>query len=222
LAWETLKSTHEAKTNARKLLLRKELTQLKMGATEPLTKYAARAWDIQTQLRTAGDEVKDQEIAMQLLAGLPPAYGMISTVLTSSDRELNINEMLPKLLQVEQVAQPERPSEAALFAKPKGGFGKNRGNHSQGGNGYNKQPYMGARKCFYCGKPGHCEKQCRKKKSDEASSAYGGQHKQFGATEQKLNLADGSGFVSASATILLVGMYWNATSLRATRWSAKW
>jgi hypothetical protein len=83
---------------------------------------------------------------------------------------------------VEQVAQPERPSEAALFAKPKGGFGKNRGNHSQGGNGYNKQPYTDARKCFYCGKPGHFEKQCRKKKSDDAGSAYGSQHKQFGAT----------------------------------------
>jgi hypothetical protein len=80
--------------------------------------YAARAKDIQAQLRTAGDEVKDQEVAIQFLAGLPPAYGMISTLLTSGDRELLIDEMLPKLLQVEQMAQPERPSEAALFAKP--------------------------------------------------------------------------------------------------------
>lgn len=40
-AWEALKATYEAKTNARKLLLRRELTQLKMGATEPLTVYAA-------------------------------------------------------------------------------------------------------------------------------------------------------------------------------------
>jgi hypothetical protein len=89
---------------------------------------------------------------------------------------------------VEQVAQPERPSEAALFAKPKGGFGKNRGNNSQGGNGYNKQPYTDTRKCFYCGKPGHFEKQCRKKKSDEAGSASnGGQHKQFGATALTAN-----------------------------------
>jgi hypothetical protein len=47
-AWDTLKNTYEAKTNARKLILRRELTQLKMGATEPLTMYAARAKDIQT------------------------------------------------------------------------------------------------------------------------------------------------------------------------------
>lgn len=105
-AWEMLKTTYEAKTNARKLMLRKELTQLRMAATEPLTVYAARAKDLQAQLRTAGDEVKDQEVALQFLAGLPPAYGMISTVLTSGDRELKIEEMLPKLLSFEQLARP--------------------------------------------------------------------------------------------------------------------
>ena len=73
IAWETLKTTYEAKNNARRLLLRRELTQLKMGATEPLTVYAARAKDLQSQLTAAGDEVKDQEVALQYLAGLPPA-----------------------------------------------------------------------------------------------------------------------------------------------------
>ena len=116
-AWETLKATYEAKTNARKLMLRRELTQLKMKPAEALTVYAARAKDLQAQLRSAGDEVKDKEIGLQFLAGLPPAYGMISTVLTSGDRELKIEEMLPKLLPVEQLAQPERPEEPALFAK---------------------------------------------------------------------------------------------------------
>jgi hypothetical protein len=62
---------------------------------------------------------------------------MISTVLTSGDRELKIDEMLPKLLQVEQLAQPERPSEAALFAKPKGGFGRRNGN-----DGNSHQPHQ--------------------------------------------------------------------------------
>lgn len=182
IAWERLKATYEAKTNARKLLLRRELTQLKMGATEPLSIYAARSKDIQTQLRSAGDEVKDQEVAMQFLAGLPPAYNMISTVLTTSDRELKIDEMLPKLLHVEQQAQPQRPSEAALFAKPNGGYGRGRGNSSRGnrfGNsskfGSGSRPYKGnssstateRRTCFYCGKAGHIAAECRKKKHDE-------------------------------------------------------
>jgi len=62
-AWETLKATYQAKSNARKLVLRKELTQLRMKPAEPITAYAARAKDLQAQLRSAGEEVKDQELA---------------------------------------------------------------------------------------------------------------------------------------------------------------
>lgn len=177
-AWETLKTVYQAQTNARKLLLRRALTQLKMSATEPLSVYAARARDIQTQLRSAGEEVRDQEVAMQFLAGLPPAYGMISTVLTAGDQELKIETMLPKLLQVEQLAQPpERPSEAALFAKPGSGFGEGRGTGSRGGNGFSgKEQRTEERKCFYCGKKGHIKRDCNKRKRDQASSGSGGRH----------------------------------------------
>lgn len=169
IAWDTLKATYQAKTNARKLLLRRELTQLKMGATEPLSVYAARARDIQTKLGSAGDEVRDQEVALQFLAGLPPAYGMISTVLTAGDQELKIETMLPKLLQVEQLTQPtERPSEAALYAKPGSGSGGARGYGNRGKT--DKQSKHGdSRTCFYCGKKGHLKSDCFKKKRDEAS-----------------------------------------------------
>lgn len=197
IAWETLKTLFQAKTNARKLLLRRELTQLKMGATEPLSVYAARAKNLQTQLRSAGDEVRDQEVALQFLAGLPPAYGMISTVLTAGDQELKIDGMLPKLLQVEQLTQPpERPSEAALFAKPGSGFGGgrgtgNRGNNGNGSNHFSKERIGGNRTCFYCGKKGHIKRDCIKRKRDEASRSRDGQPQpgQYGAVALTANSA---------------------------------
>lgn len=157
IAWETLKAMFQAKTNARKLLLRRELTQLKMGATEPLSVYAARAKELQTHLRSAGDEVRDQEVALQFLAGLPPAYGMISTVLTAGDHELKIDGMMPKLMQVEQLAEPPvtRFTEAALYAKPNG-TGRASFIHDE----------TTGPTCYYCGKKGHIERNCRKKKRE--------------------------------------------------------
>ncbi|GAB4815386.1 hypothetical protein N2152v2_002432 [Parachlorella kessleri] len=121
-AWETLKATYEAKSNARKLMLRRELTQLKMKPAEPLTVYAARAKDLQAQLRSAGDQVRDQEIALQFLAGLPPAFSMISTVLTSGDRELKIEEILPKLLPVDSWLS--RSAQKRQRSLPNGGTAK--------------------------------------------------------------------------------------------------
>ena len=119
-AWEMLKNVYEAKTNARKLLLRRELTMLKMGVSEPLTKYAARAKDIQLQLLATGESVTDTEAALQFLAGLPGAYDMIKTVLTASDSDLAIDTVLPKLMAVEQqMLRPEYSNgdEKALSAK---------------------------------------------------------------------------------------------------------
>lgn len=159
-AWETLKKTYEAKTNARKLLLRRALSQLKMDPTEPLTVYAARAKEIQTQLTSAGDAASDQDIALQFLTGLPPAYNMISTVLTAGDQALEIDTMLPKLLQVEQqmLTEPSssRPMDTALMAKPHGHNGK--------------------KKCYYCGKLGHVKADCLKRQHDMEQTSMTGEH----------------------------------------------
>jgi len=79
-----------------------------------------------------------------------------STILTSGDKELVIDEMLPKLLPVEQIAQPERPNEAALFAKPSDGFGRARGGDRRGinTNQSGKQQRRDDRSCYYCGRRG--------------------------------------------------------------------
>lgn len=146
-AWEQLEAIYQAKSNARKRQLRKELTQLKMGAAEPLAKYVARAKEIQNQLRAAGYEVADQEVAWALLAGLPPAYDTVVTVLeTSTDTDVKLDDILPKLMSVEQRLshyEPSRISDAALTANE-------------------------TRECFYCGKKGHVRRNCHQKKRDEA------------------------------------------------------
>lgn len=144
-AWDHLEAVYQAKSNARKRQLRKELTQLKMGATEPLAKYVARAKEIQNQLRAAGHELADQEVVWSLLAGLPAAYDTVVTVLeTNTTADPLLDDILPKLMPVEQrmhSKEPTQSSEAALAAK-------------------RTEKKQETRTCYICGKIGHIAKQC--------------------------------------------------------------
>lgn len=176
-AWQQLAAVYQAKSNARKLQLKKELAQLKMSPEEPLTKFAARGNDIQDQLRAAGHEISDQEVAWAVLAGLPTDYDMMVTVLTATETDMSLENILPKLLQVEQQQKFERPDEKALYIKSHGGFGRRSngnnsgGQHNASGSGQHRAD---SRACFYCGKAGHIKKDCRKRMQDAAQHFNGG------------------------------------------------
>ena len=152
-AWQQLEAVYHAKSNAKKLQLKKELAQLRMRPGEPLTKFAARAADIQDQLRAAGDEIPNQDVAWAVLAGLPSDYSMMVTVLTATQTEMSLDDILPKLMPVEQrmsSTESSQPSEAALMAKRKNG---QRSSKSQ----------RETRTCYVCGEVGHIAKDCTKR-----------------------------------------------------------
>ena len=197
-AWLQLEAVYQAKTTARKLLLRKQLAQLKMEAGEPITKYVARARGIQDQLRAAGHEVQDQEVAWAVLAGLPDEFNTVVTVLeTTSETGMSLEDILPKLQQVEQRQRKyERPDEKALIARPFGGTKPSGGNNDgAGGRHGTSHHYSGGQhresgsswqfsgKCHYCHKKGHRQWECKQKKRDEA--AAGGQPPQYRQPQQR-------------------------------------
>ncbi len=96
----------------------------------------------------------DQEVIWAWLAGLPPAYDTVMTVLeTSIDSDMMLDDILPKLMPVEQRMSPTKssqPSEAVLFAKRKSGQ-----------RSFKSQKEM--RTCYVCGEFGHIAKDCTKR-----------------------------------------------------------
>lgn len=162
-AWNTLEAVYKAKSNARKLHLRRELNSLKKEASEPLTKYVARAKALQSDLLASGHEVKSCEVAWSVLAGLPKEYETVVTILEASDSELDLDSLLPKLLHVETRLARESDSgddKAAAFM-------------AHGNRGSQSTPPEGSRhhdkECYYCGKKGHIKAHCFKKKRDDAA-----------------------------------------------------
>ena len=89
-----------------------------------------------------------------MLAGLPAHYNMMVTVLTATQTDISLDDILPKLLQVETQQQADLRDERALTARH--------------GNGFNDN-HTGRRGHF--GRVGHIERYCRKKERDEAANS---------------------------------------------------
>ena len=157
-ALDALKVMFEARDNAQLLRPMDELSSLKKGDDENINKFASRAKMIRDELAMLGNPVDDNTLALRVLLGLPSEYGMLRTVLENKDVKLVISDVPANLLQVEQrnisggSSQPARcsKSQALTVAAPKKPF--------------DKKSVM----CYYCDKKGHMNRECYKRKADEA------------------------------------------------------
>lgn len=127
-AWELLEKTYRSKSNARKLQLRKEMSALKMQFKEPVATYVARAQDLYRDLVATGFQMTPEELAWNVLAGLPTTFDTLVTVLETQEEELQVEEILPKPMSHEQ-KDHTREDEARdeqltlAFSARKAGFG---------------------------------------------------------------------------------------------------
>ena len=163
-AWERLESTFRAKSNARKRQLRKALSDLRMGATEPLSKFAARAKELQNQASAIGYEIPDQEITWALMAGLPDKYENVITMIEAgADQDASIDDVLPQLMTVElrhPAHDESRMHEKALAAKR--GYGTRPSYNPERNN---------SRRCWVCGETDHIARDCPRKHGNRQQSA---------------------------------------------------
>ena len=154
-AWDGLQAVYKAKSNARRLHLRRELNSLKKESGEPLSKYIGRARTIMADLASAEHTIDESEVVLSVLSGLPKDYDIMVEILQASDKELTLDDVLTKLLNIEQrlVQREESDSKAFVaqsygrpnysrpnYGNPNGGFGGRPGGNTGGyGNngGYN-------------------------------------------------------------------------------------
>jgi len=113
---------------------------------------------IRDELAMLGNPVDDNTLALRVLSGLPAEYGMLRTVLEIKERKLVMSDVTAKLLQVEQRSQ------AGGASKPAGGVKSQAFAAAAAKKPWAKKEVV----CFYCDKKGHMQRQCHKKKADEA------------------------------------------------------
>lgn len=140
-AWDALEDVYNTKSKAMRLKLRRDLNSLKKTPKESITAYVARAKGLRDKLKAAGHTVDETEVGWYILAGLPPHYAPIVTVLKRE--EFTLESLLADLLEMEQTPTEDdiHDQEMALLGYKKG-FGHRKGN------------------CHRCGKEGHYAREC--------------------------------------------------------------
>jgi hypothetical protein len=167
-AWETLEKIHQSKTFARRLLIRRELTSLRLGS-ETITAYYTRAKAIHDSLLEIEDNTSDDDLVCALLAGLPAAYDSVVTSLSAprpKDQTLGLEEVFAQLLVEEQRQAARRGTTSggkdqeeskALTAQHKGrNGGRRKGGKTKG----KEQPSRDKDICRNCGEMGHWKVDC--------------------------------------------------------------
>jgi hypothetical protein len=129
----------QAKNNARKLTLRKQLSALKKDAGEPVTKYVSWARELWADLANVGHKMEETEFVLAILAGLPGDFEIVTTLLETSSAELSLDDVLSKLLIVEQrVVKKDKQGESVAFYNKSRKPGGYKGKHKKDGDNDNK------------------------------------------------------------------------------------
>ncbi len=188
--WDKLRNTFRATSNARRLTLKLQLNSLKKEPSEDITQYVARAKELASHLDSIGHKVDESEVVLPILAGLPPEYSTLRTVIGAREEEPTVDKLLPMLLGEEQTISTQQQSAVPIYSVQHGRKQYHRGNkHSRPPNRAVQQqqqqqaPYQSQERrgnfndrtpeCIYCHKKGHWKSECQTRIRDERSARQG-------------------------------------------------
>ena len=153
--WVTICNIHEGSGLANKLLLMKQYHLAKMQPGEKMADHINTLKTIRQQLVNSEVKISDDEFILRLLSSLSPQYNGVVTSLESNTNQLTTTFVIARLL-AEETKNNEQEQEQALM---------HRGNTTARTNA--PKPHEKRIICFYCNKPGHIKRKCRKRIYDE-------------------------------------------------------
>lgn len=187
-AWQALADLYQQQSSANILRLKREFANLEKKRDENITEFLSRTSDLREQIQAAtNNPMPESDVIVAVLNALPSRFSMIKTVIEAMPALPTLTEVTAKLLLVE--ADKSRGNESAHFnnsnqTRPFGGarpriyvpphrrnnnrFGSSSSNNTSGNRSSPSSGTRETRKCYYCDKPGHLKKDCRKLKADTA------------------------------------------------------
>ena len=109
--WKALQTTFASAATARKISLTRDLHGLRMSDKETIADFFGRAQQLRLQLRLVGETITDQQLTVNIMAGLPRAYDTVMEVL--QDSTMPIHELQARLQLTEarlRRTQPKPPA----------------------------------------------------------------------------------------------------------------
>lgn len=197
----------ENNTTSRRAELERDLQNLNLGAGESIIKFVGRAKGIRNDLATVGVRMDEHDLSLAIVAGLPAAYSMISTVLKNKDVPLRLPMVTDRLLTTEKelvavMSKDVPPAVPAYIASLT--HGSSSGSSSKGKK--KKEEDFKKPVCFYCKRPGHKIADCyKRKRSDKRKGDGHGNDKDKADKRDEKKLAYVARMISKAAAQAAVG-----------------
>ncbi len=140
VVWQQLRDHFQKRTWSNKLHLRRQLNDLRLAEGGSLSDHIKQVTELFSGLAIVGDAVAEEDQVVTLLSSLPRSYDVLVTALEARVDALSMDELKERL-----------HHEATKRDRSIGGSGE----------------VALAAKCFYCDRPGHIKRDCRKRLADE-------------------------------------------------------
>ena len=187
--WKKLSGLYERKNALNRTSLMRKIVNLKYRDGESMVEHVSTFMGFVNQLAAIKFPLDDAMQAIMLMCTLPESWENLVVTLSTSCKEENLSLLTVKtsILNEEARRRDKEPASdsKALLTESERGRQRNRSPQRREKSGTRSQS-RGRPTCFYCGKPGHFQKNCRhfrkdngtdgtdSKKSPERNGAYRG------------------------------------------------